>query len=462
MKKPKSVILKQSIRFSVFVSILLIAGCQTYRPMPLNKESVSKGLQSPDWEKLKVEAGKIQHPILQPVELNLRDGLSPDEAAVIAVLVNPGLKAARDERSIAAGQVMDAGLLPNPTLSYSMDFPIGGNTEDTLNAYGLGVDWDITDLISRRVRMKSASSTKKSVELDIAWQEWQVAEGAKMAVYDILLLESQLSTALKMEQALKENLDRMNKAFEKEFITRTELSETEIALQNSHSQVLELQQEIEKQKLLLNRALGVPPETHFTLQSDSSMNDSWQTPKPEDLIKGLEKRRLDLLALKKGYESQEENLHQAVLEQFPKINLGVNTQRDTGDVKTVGYGVSIDIPFFNHSQGQIAIANATRKQLYDEYISRVFEARSDIYEVTADIYSLKEQIHYEEQGIQKIQKLVDSYKKALAQENIDILSYYNARNDLFDKKLNVIKLQQELQDLHIALEISAGEYLKEK
>ena len=71
------------------------------------------------------------------MKLDFDDGLSPDEAAVVAVLLNPALRAARAERGLAAAQLLRAGLLPNPELSGNLEFPIA--TEGEVVGYGVGI-----------------------------------------------------------------------------------------------------------------------------------------------------------------------------------------------------------------------------------------------------------------------------------------------------------------------------------
>src|SRR5207244_1895661 len=125
-----------------------------------------------------------------------------------------------------------------------------------------------------------------------------------------------------------------------------------------------------------------------------------------------ESRRLDLLALKSGYESQDATLRAAILAQFPKINLGFSTARDTTDVRTVGFGVTIDIPVFDRNQGVIATETATRQKLLDEYIGRVFAARSDIAVAIASIESLGSQIAAAETALPSLERLVQVYRQA--------------------------------------------------
>ena len=107
---------------------LIFTGCATYHPMPLDKAAVDKALAPPALESIPIKAELIHHPLLRPVNFDLRDGLSPDEAAILAVIANPKLRALRDQKGLAQAQLIQAGILPNPTISYSLDIPMAGAT----------------------------------------------------------------------------------------------------------------------------------------------------------------------------------------------------------------------------------------------------------------------------------------------------------------------------------------------
>jgi outer membrane protein, heavy metal efflux system len=237
-----------------------------------------------------------------------------------------------------------------------------------------------------------------------------------------------------------------------------DLSAAEATLQQAHLSVLSLEQEQKRERLMLTQTLGFPPNSIIPIEQNIAL-PSWKAlPSATNIIDGIEERRLDLLALKMGYESQEAKLRAAVLSQFPRINIGFHQARDTTNVVTTGFGITIDLPFFDRNQGQIAIERATRKQLFDEYIARLFEARSNVVSTLADIESVKRQIDTTEKAIPTLKNLVQTYYTALQQGNADILSYYNARNNLFAKRIEVLKLKRDLADLGIALEIAAGQY----
>src|SRR5207237_9361860 len=121
------------------------------------------------------------------------------------------------------------------------------------------------------------------------------------------------------------------------------------------------------------------------------------------------------------YEAQQQTLRAAILAQFPKITLGFHQASDTSNVHTTGFGVSVDLPVFDRNQGNIAIQRATRQQLFDEYVSRLFEARSAVAQSIDDIHSLTDQIAAAEAAIPLLERLVTTYQLAIDRHNADVL-----------------------------------------
>ena len=447
------------IKISIlYVVTVLLTGCATYHSVPIDNSAVNLALKGPSMEKVRVHAKMIKHPILKPIDFDDRDGISPDEAAILAVLANPALRAIRDRREVSMAQVIQAGILPNPQLSYSLDMPTGGNTQGTINAFGLGLGWDITSLIVRNARIDAARYRMDSVDIDLAWQEWQVAQAAKLQVYRLLWIGQQLKLAKEAVKELRENLKIVEKSVKFGELTAVDLAAAEAALQQIRILQLKLIQEQKHGQIALNQALGLPANRTFSVQQNIPL-PSWPAlPSAPKITEGLAERRLDLLALKKGYESQEAGVRAAILSQFPKINIGLTHAGDTTNVVSTGFAVTIDLPFFDRKQGQIALEQATRNQLFDEYMARLFEARSEINRILLDMDSVKQQISATEKFIAELKGLVQIYYTALQVGNADILVYYNTKNELITKQIEHVKLEQELSDLGISLEIAAGEY----
>ncbi len=439
--------------------ILAVQGCAAYRPKPIDEHAVSKVLSAPDRKSICVRAGEIKHPILKPRDIDFKKGISAQDAAVIAVIANPAIRAERDRLGVANAQLLQAGILPNPTFGYSTDFPIGGNTAGTVTAYGLGLDWDIKSLLTRGARVDAARAQAASVNLEVAWNEWQVAESAKRHVYRLLYLEKQLVVGKREEAGLKKNLMAVKKAVDMGNMTVIDQNAVDATLRKIHTEVLDIEQKQEQERLTLNRILGFPPDSVVPLAKDIKPPSFSNLPSLREIMDGLEGRRLDLLALKMGYESSEASLRAAVRAQFPKINVGFSHARDNTDVISAGLSVSISLPFFDRNQGKIAIGKAGRQKLYDEYLDRVYQSKADAASILADIDSIKKQVGAANKAADALERLVQTSYRGFLEGNVDVLSYYNEVDRLFSIRLEALKLEQDLADLHVALEITSGEFL---
>jgi outer membrane protein TolC len=297
------------------------------------------------------------------------------------------------------------------------------------------------------------------VRLDIAWKEWLVAQQARAAAFDVLALEAQLKAARQASEQLTENVNVVSRAVDRHDKTLVDLAAADATAQDAQAAAITQARDLAHQRLTLNRAMGLPAGRTLRLRGGDDVPTRLQPPPLADLLRELESHRLDLLALKRGYESQDETLRAAILAQFPKVSLGFNAARDTSNVKTIGLGVTIDIPIFDRNQGAIANETATRQKLFDEYAARLFEARSDIATAIADIEGTNEQIAAAESALPKLERLAAIYEAELKQGNVDILSSYAARTAVWQKRIDVLKLRQQLMQNRIALEIAAGQIL---
>jgi outer membrane protein, heavy metal efflux system len=408
---------------------------------------------------LRVPASRIHGSALEPTMLDPRNGIGPDEAASIALFSNPALRAIRDRRGLAAAQLIQAKILPNVIASYARDYVTGGNTAGTTTAYNFTAGWEFSALIPYLPKQTAARKNVRSVDLDVAWQEWQVSENARVAVYRVLALDSQGGRAREANRGLQESTEAMRKATEAHEKTVLDLSAVESASQDSRATMLALEQEFDKQRLGLNKILGVEPETKVRLRDGLMLPAYVDPPDERDLIDNIESRRLDLLGLRQGYESQDATVRAAILARFPKMSVAFVRASDTTDVHTSGFNITVDVPIFDRNQGVIATERATRQRLLDELNQRVFEARSDIAVAMADLRSLDRQVAAAQEALPVFERLVSSAETAREQGNADVLSYYTARSNLLQKRIQLIKLQQQLLEAHTALEIASGHYM---
>jgi outer membrane protein, heavy metal efflux system len=400
-------------------------------------------------------------PLSRPADVNINaaSGIGPDDAALIAVYLNPALRAIRDRRGLANAQLVQAGVLPNPVVSYGRDYVIGGNTAGTTDAFNFTANWEISSLIPLLMKRTAARTNAQSVDLDIAWNEWQVAEAARVAVYRVVALRDQLGSARQADQELKGNAERLQRAVQANEKTVLDYAAAESASQESRAAALGLEQDFAKQQLSVKKTLGLEPTATVELRAGINLPTRLGVPDERATMEGVETRRLDLLALQRGYQSQDATVRAAILAQFPKLAVGFAKASDTTNVHTEGFAISVEVPIFDRNQGVLATERATRERLRDEYNQRAFEARSDIAAAIADIRSLNRQIAAAEEALPIFERLVRSAETAMNEGNTDVLAFYTARNSLLQKRVQLVKLKEQLLEAESALEIASGRFV---
>ena len=410
-------------------------------------------------EVLRVPASRISDSRLDSLPFDLRRGIGPDEAAIVASYLNPALRSIRDRRGLAVAQLIQAGVLPNPQVSYTRDYVTGGNTAGTTNAFNFNASWEVTSLLPLLPKRTAARANLRSVDLDIAWNEWQIVESARLAVYRVIALRDELASATEADRELTQSAETLKRAVEAHEKTVIDYGAAEASSQDARATALGLAQEHNKQRLGLQRILGVSPDSEVRLRPGIELPSHLEVPSQEALTEGLENRRLDLLALQQGYRSQDANVRVAILEQFPKISLGFAKASDTTDVHTSGFAVTVDVPILNRNQGVLATERATRQKLLDEYNQRVFEAHSDIATALSDIRWLNRQVAAAEEALPIFERLVKSAETAMEEGHTDVLAYYTARSGLLQRRVQLVKLKELLLEAQTALEIASGRFI---
>jgi len=121
----------------------------------------------------------------------LDGGLTVDEAVQICLLNNRTIQAAFYDIGVARSEVVQSGLLSNPTLGLSVRFPEGGGRSN-LEA---GIAQNIVDLWQIPVRKRVAEAELTRTILDVANTVSQVAADTKAAYYAVMARAMALQNA---------------------------------------------------------------------------------------------------------------------------------------------------------------------------------------------------------------------------------------------------------------------------
>ncbi|KXW56335.1 TolC family protein [Ferrovum sp. PN-J185] len=442
------------IKIVLFFTLLALFGCASYNSKPLPDkplwpQDISR-LQLPD-QISSTQIG-IQH------EFNPNNGLDVIEVATIAIANNPGLKQARDSAGVTKAQAFNAGLLPDPTLLIYPQPPINGGPGANSVASEYGLFYNISALITHSTVQHGVKSSEEKADLDLLWQEWLLLSQSQILFEKIITNESLLTLLLDKETLLKNIESAQHKALVEKDLDLNTIAVNTIVLKETTKQVIDLKRAIAQDRSALNQMLGLSPDTHLVLV-DSLTLPHLSKQQINHQLQQLHHIRPDLLALQKGYEAQDYRLREAILGQFPAINFGYTRLRDNGAVIYNGFDLSVTLPIFNRNQGNVAIAQATRQQLYDEYQNRLNSSFSDVHQLTQDLDFLTNQMPVLLSSVDLLSQLSDSAHAAYQRQDMDLVAYGQFKINEIDKKIELVKTKQLWLEQAINLSMLIGEPL---
>ncbi|MDE2346096.1 MAG: TolC family protein, partial [Gammaproteobacteria bacterium] len=277
--------------------VLSLSACATYTALPLPRQpnlAVSAAA-------LTVPASEFATPGVQATRIDLSKPLDASAVAALAVLNNPQLTALRDQLGVAAAQSYAAGLLPWPELTAGRGRP-SSTGPGIVDPWQLALTEDAAALIQHHEIERAGQASRRRVNLSVIWDEWQVAQEARILFAD---LEAQQSELNAMQPLVALYADHARNARSDSNTGSVSQASIEAALA-AYDALLASQNAIEIKRLKdmsdLKALLGLAPDVSLSLALD-------QHPRPvkaADLnmaLADLPHRRPDLMALAAAYET---------------------------------------------------------------------------------------------------------------------------------------------------------------
>lgn len=430
----------------ILLAALLLAGCATYHALPLAERSNLK--TSLDQLDLTVPSGGSSH---GPTRIDPEKPLSPDEVGLVAVLNSPSLASQPGQLSAARAGLLSATILPNPSLSADYGFYLGG--PGTSNSLAASISEDIRSVVTYGPRVKAAKARVGQVKADLLWQDWLVAQRARLLAVDIYADERELDIRSSELKLLDNEVNQVrtatsagNLALSAEAPLLAAQASAEIAIATTRMRLIRNWQD-------LDALIGLDPAVRFAIAKPTlvSLPDNI---KP--LIETLPKRRPDLVALQLGYMASDQDVREAILGQFPAFTLGPAGGWDTSRVYSMGPSITLGLPIFNRNQGKIAAARATRVQLHADYQARLDGAVGASKALIARIQTIKSDLVKSRAASEEADSQAGSALQAFKEDNLDERSLTDYQTTALQRQLDVLAYQRALDETTLALSIELG------
>lgn len=435
---------------AVALAAALLGGCAAYsaRPLP-EKADLATALPA-----LKVDPQSLHLPGLKPHAYDPAQGLDMTDAAILAVVNNPGLRTARSEAHAARVQSFAAGLLPGPQLSASRDRPTG-DTSGLTTGRSLGLGYDLGPLFTSGAEQASAEAQAQQADLELLWDEWQVAQEARVTFLQCRTERGELALLGDLKQAMQARYDAERAAMKAGDVALDSLSTELAALQDVQSRADTMARQENDDCAALDGILGLAPDVELTLLAPEAPEDI-PAERIDAALAGLPKRRPDLVALQYGYAAQDEEVRRAVLAQFPSIGLGINRANDTSNVHTVGLSLSLSFPFIFGGAKQVHAAEATRDALWQAYQQRLDETQAEVRQTATDLALMQAELDRLQASAGDAEQMTAAATSAYGRGDLTAPAYYDLTIAALNRRLERADLEAAVQQFHIGLETLLG------
>jgi outer membrane protein TolC len=424
----------------------LLGGCALYHPLPL--------AQGPDLAG-QLSSLRTQAPVTGPDEtprrVDVDKPLGIDDVGLLAVLNDPELRSEQGQTDVARANLLQSSLLPNPSASVSFSPLLGGT--DVAPAWAASLSQDLKSILTYHTRKKSARLQMQQVNADLLWQEWQVAQKARLLALDLYYGQQSLDLSRRELALLDREVKQVQAATEAGNLDLTALAPLLTAKATAEQLVASLGLTQLQNGQALDALLGLDPRVRFGISAPSL------PPLPSNLsalLADLPDRRPDLVALQLGYRSADEEVRSAVIGQFPALALGGEWGQDTSNVRSAGPAATFDLPIFDRNQGQVAQSRATRLLLHEQYQSRLDDAFGTVKGLDTQIRRLTEDVRNASSAAAAAGKIAESAQRAYAQGNMDQRSLADFETTALDRRIEALALERALGETQITLTVELG------
>lgn len=351
---------------SLFVGVVVLAGCVKYRPLPIDAPQVEKDYRARTLSgpglRAYIEENAASTSQWPPATLDLQT------LTLIAFYYSPEMAIARAQVGISEAGILTAGARPNPTVGIGGG---GSNSPESPFLFRFSFDLPVETAGKRGHRMERAERLTEAARFMLAETAWRVRARARAALLDHLLALKQLEL-LRAEHGLRNEavavLDRrlaVGEASRPDVeLARADMAQTDLAVRFGEGRVAET-------RSALAVALGLP------LAALDGVGFVWPNlEKPPDeaaLSPAMIQRegllnRLDVQRALAEYAAAEAALQLEVAKQYPDIRLVPGYSFDEGH-NNFTFGPTFTLPVFNRNIGPIREAEARRKEAAARFLA---------------------------------------------------------------------------------------------
>ena len=360
------------------VSLMIGAwGCQSVSPTPGQIRHVDRLVNERldvNWDARPLLAADLPAPEPPTGRLTLR------EATERALSRNLSLVASAESLTIAHAQLVQAGLIQNPTLGqtsatlWPLQPPAGAVSFDVL------ISQTINSILTQPARVSVARYQQLQAGIDLATQAFTLAQQVDAKYQEMI----HLRRALRLAQRITDLYARAVQAAEARsrvgIIPTPELNRARLSYEDARRQVQHLTTQYARAAREMNWLMGYASAPAWELPPSviDDLGEVWALPDPDSLELLAVRYRLDLLRADLDRKLGAKGIELARLGLIPQTTIGFDYARDSARNTFIGPQFQITLPIFDPGIVALQSAEAQKRKLEKSYVALQGQARQDV------------------------------------------------------------------------------------
>ena len=388
------------------------------------------------------------------------NSITLSKAIELGILNNPKLKVARAKLGISDAQILQAGLIPNPSIISDNGF--------AENTFRVGLEQTIELGNKRSRRVKLARIQKEVVIEELVTTMLDVRSNVRTSYIQVYNSQQKLLASQEILETTTKLSKIANLREQAGDIAKLDVLQAEIKMINAKNDIQTAKLELNKAFNALSANIGqninkdivlAPPDLlkEFSTTSEISAEENEEV--LNSLIEKAYQNRPEIKAIQKNIEAQKQRLKLAHSNIVPNLTVSAGADIVTGDEKKTSAFVigSIDVPIFNHQQGVIKEIKAQKeiyeKELEAQKITVAQEVKNAYSEIISNVQSIK---IYENELIPHAKNVVEKSELSFKEGKSNILVPLNSQDAYINTKFGYIQTLNEYEKAVSDLERAIG------
>jgi outer membrane protein, heavy metal efflux system len=348
---------------ALIAPFLICCSCVQYEPAPLDPETEVQSIQARGqsaWESPPAAPlPEARFPLVSAISLD--DGLDIAEANTLALAHAPRLSVARRRFGIRGAQLLSAGLLSNPQASFGPRLALN----DTGAVIPIQLAFQIPLGGSLGAERSMAEAAVEAARIGLLDEEAATLVRVRAFFIELSALAQQRSV---LETRLRQGREALTLAQRRADAGELDAVALGVLILDTEENAHELHElEIEQMEvqLALQEEIGLLPSAAVSVLAPDDLLRAWSiSPKESSKERFLDHPRLRRLLA--SHRAAEFGVELEIARQYPTLGIGPQFESEFG-LKSLGPGISLDLPIFDQNRGGIAVARERRRAAREEW-----------------------------------------------------------------------------------------------